>query len=229
MLHLKNRYTDYKSLFSISSFNHLYINRILFNIRNNIKYIFYYLLKKTIYIKLFYSYKLFTNLNKITTLQNVMTHLKTTYIGMCIQYVKQMYYLFYYRQTSPLCLKKQSLISSTTIFTLRYSTNNVIIRRLNNLLITYKNYIFIIYIWLYSLKFLKYYKLTYSNSKTLRSRYTVLRSPHKDKKSREQFKINKIKKHIMLPTFICKNVHVIFGSLVNETVLVKRFINKNVV
>jgi len=229
MLHLKNRYTEYKSLFSISSFNHLYINRILFNIRNNIKYIFYYLLKKTIYLKLFYSYKITKSFNTVNTVNNVIQHLQYTYTGIGVECIKQLYNLFYSRRKHSIVLTEQVLVNNNTLFSTSTVKKNYVIRRLNNILITYKNYIFIIYIWLYSLKFLKFYKLTYSNSKTLRSRYTVLRSPHKDKKSRERFKINKIKKNILLPTFICNNVHVIFGSLVNETVLIKRLINKNVV
>lgn len=226
MLHLKNKYTEYISLFSISSFNHIYINRILFNIRNNIKYIFYYLIKKTIFLKLLYTYRLYAVIRSIRFVRNTRVFVKSKYGTWSSTYVLDVYL----RQFS------NSLFSNLPLHgSVRLSGSNTFLSlsnpaaNLNNLLQTYNNYIYLLYVWLYSLKFLRHYKLGSSSSITKKKKYTVLRSPHKDKKSRERFKLSKLKQHVSIPTFLCKHLGTVFGGLVNETVMVKMHMSINVI
>lgn len=147
MLHLKNRYTEYKSLFSISSFNHLYINRILFNIRNNIKYIFYYLIKKTIFLRLFHKYKILQNINKYIKIGNTLSNFRKQSMNIysiCI--LKSISGIF--MSNSLLNTLQTDLICSSYIASNIYinSKSTLIFRKLNNILFMYRNYIFMIYI-----------------------------------------------------------------------------------
>lgn len=64
-----------------------------------------------------------------------------------------------------------------------------------------------------------FFNLNISNIPSKQKMFTVLRSPHKDKKSREQFKINKIKKNFLYPSFLNNNL--LFFNFVNETILIK--------
>lgn len=56
--------------------------------------------------------------------------------------------------------------------------------------------------------------------------FVVLRSPHKDKKSREKFQLIRIGKSITLPSFVYD--HLLFNSLSNESVLCKSNISLEV-
>ena len=101
-----------------------------------------------------------------------------------------------------------------------YNLNSInILYYYNYFFYLYKTFIFINYIWLYSIKFLNFYNLNISSLPTKKKIFTVLRSPHKDKKAREKFKINKIKKIISFPSFIGNNLF--FIDILNEAVSIK--------
>lgn len=120
--------------------------------------------------------------------------------------------------------KKNILLYNNLIINNKYFYNNKnIVLYYNTFFYLYKNYIFFVYIWLYSVKFFYFFSLNWSSLPTKQNYFIVLRSPHKDKKSREKFRLKKIRKNIILPSFIYDNFF--FNSLSNDSFLLKCFIN----
>jgi len=236
MLSYKNNFLKYRSLIKLRSFNTNSLNKYIWNIRNNIKYIFYFLLKKTILTKLFLKYKIVLYLLKIK--KTLFNHLKTQRIDYLLLNNIFNLFSFFFNVIYNNCYLYTFLRKSIYTFSLKtiayynyykyvfiFSTSNLVINSLNYLFTIYKTYILFIYIWLYSLKFLNFYVINYASIPNKKSIYTVLRSPHKDKKSREKFKINKIKKNISYPSFFNTHSNLLFHNFVNETILIKNSIN----
>lgn len=216
--------TKYKNIIKIYSFESNSINKYVWNIRNNIRYVFFFMLKKTIILKILFLFKLIINLwkNRFLNWKNTLKY----YVKKC----KIIYFLniknYYIKQL--LCFNVSNFLITkynSKYLEFKFYLNNLLfidyyylidIKKIYNL---YIKYIFIIYIWLYSIKLLNFYLINISSIPSKKSLYTVLRSPHKDKKSREQFKIRKLKKNFYYPSFLSNNI--LFSNYVNETILIK--------
>ena len=223
MLLNKNHFLNYSNLLRLLSFNIKTINSTIFNIRNIIKYVFFFILKKNYFLKLLFSYNIFLYLlrsRSIVLLSDPYSSLLHTFflkhfftVG---SFISKTYFSFSYFNLNKMYFLYYNMFEHS--FYIEYYTD-INVLHINYFFFLYKMYIFILYMWLYSLKFLNFYSISTSSLPTKRKLLTVLRSPHKDKKSREQFKISKLKKNFIYPSFI--NNKYFFSFFSNETILIK--------
>lgn len=89
MLITKYNFCKYNNILKLFSFNTKSIHKYIYNLRNNIKFIFFYLLKKTYFILLSYKYNLYLFLTRLNTLSIN----KYVHIGI---YDKHIYYFNLY-------------------------------------------------------------------------------------------------------------------------------------
>lgn len=241
-LYESSRHIHYKNLIKLNSFCLNSINKYVWNIRNNMRYVFFFIYKKNIILKLLYQYKIIMNILRIDNnwilynYQYYLFHLfsllkiniidfyKKNILCLCLGSTNNIYLFTYYKAN----------INLYQIYNVEFNkiikiNNNAyfLFKDLNNFILLYRDYVFILYLWLYSIKLLNFYKLNISSIPSKKSLYTVLRSPHKDKKSREQFKISKIKKSFFYPSFLNCNNNLLFKNFVNETILIKHIITIN--
>ena len=205
----------YESFLKISSFNKLSINKTSFYIRTLIRYVFFFLLKKTFLSRLLFLYKLMlliiTNKNESTfSISSYFIVLNYLYIS----HIKS-YYLSFLTDNFFLYSKYITLFESFFYF-YYYNNNNIFIN-------LYKNYIFFTYLWLFTVKAVFYNEINWSSLPTAKRLFVVLRSPHKDKKAREKFKLNKIMKNIGIPSFLYHSI--LLYQCSNDSFLLKCFVN----
>ncbi len=241
MLFYSNKITsNYKNVIKLNSFCLNSINKYIWNIRNNIRYVFFFILKKNIILKLLFLFKIIMNL--LTNYYNLIKVKEYSFniylINICI--LLKIHISNYYKKnillTDNMNVNLFLTNSNINIYLLNryiYYSNQIIytnmnlslfFKETNKFCFLYKEYSFIIYIWLYSIKLLHFYKINISSIPSKKSLYTVLRSPHKDKKAREQFKISKLKKSFFYPSFLNSNNNLLFQNFVNETILIKHII-----
>lgn len=104
--------------------------------------------------------------------------------------------------------------------------NSNLVSNTNRFFLLYREYIFICFLWIYSIKLVFFFKLSIVSMPNKKKIYTVLRSPHKDKKSREKFQLTKIKKAFSYPSFLHSNLNLSFINSFNEQVLISHHIKK---
>lgn len=238
---IRNTYSKYKHVIRLNSFCFNSINKYIWNIRNNMRYVFFFIYKKNIILRLLFQYKIIMNIWRMND-NMILYYNYQSYLFNLFRWLKININNYYKKNI--LCLNSRNIIhilknlelninlfriynnDSDKIMNMNINSN-LIFKDMNNFVFLYKEYTFILYIWLYSLKLLHFYKLNISSIPSKKSLYTVLRSPHKDKKSREQFKISKIKKSFFYPSFLnCYN-NLLFKNFVNETILIKHIITLN--
>jgi hypothetical protein len=193
MLQNKKIIFKYKTILKLFSFNKSCLNKSIWNLRNFLKYTFFLVLKKTYFLFFIFYYKsiLFFLYNKFKFFFNIFfKYYSFLFFNFSVCYQD---YIFNF-----LNLKDKDL---KIIFKINKFNTNIIILNINNFYINYKNYIFYIYIWLYSIKVFNFFHFNASHLPTQKRYFVLLRSPHKDKKSREKFKMKKLKKNILLPSF----------------------------
>lgn len=215
------------------SFNTNVLNRSIWNIRNYIRYIFFFLLKKACFFRLLVLYKLFflvLNIKKLLEhkLKNINISLFSSLLLFNKLLLKKYYFSNYLISNNIFLITKKSLINNV----LNYSNIKTNSSGLTNLLFYYnylyflfKTYVFIVFLWLYCIKFFNFFNLNISSIPMKKKIFTVLRSPHKDKKAREKFKINKIKKTLILPSFIGNNLFFIY--FMNESISIQNEVSIN--
>lgn len=222
----KKTFLKYKNICTFMSFNTNVLNKSIWKIRNYIRYIFFFLVKKSFFLKLLFLYKLFFFIIIIKKslqieIKNIYFYLFNNILNNNFLFLKN-YYLKYYLLSNSLNNNALIFINILNIYnSLKIKTN--IIFYYNYFYFLYKTFLFIIYIWLYSLKYFNFYKLNVGTIPISDKKFTVLRSPHKDKKAREKFKIHKIKKTMSFPSFISNDVF--FSNILNETISIQYQIN----
>jgi len=231
---------QYKNIIKLNSFCSNSINKYVWNIRNNMRYVFFFLYKKNIILKLLYQYKILMTILRMNN--NIISYDYQYNLFNIFSLLKMIISEFYRKNILSLSITNNMTLLINYKLNIRLSkihnleSNKIIIlnniydfvfKDLRKFTFLYKEYVFILYIWLYSIKLLHFYKLNISSVPNKKSLYTVLRSPHKDKKSREQFKISKIKKTFFYPSFLNCNKNLLFKNFVNETILIKHIVTIN--
>jgi len=235
MLINKKIFSTYKSLLILKSFNLNSINSYIWNIRNNIRFIFFFLIKKIILIKSLFFFNFFFYILKIDSFLNTIKNpfLLTNTIKFDLKLLKDIIVTYNYNlfknKLFSLCLNNSYLFNNKLNKYVFSNKNNsylfsFIIRDINILFFLYNNSFFFIFIWVFSIKNNNNFFLNVSHMPNKQSIITVLRSPHKDKTSREQFKITKLKKNFNYPSFLNTKNNLMFFNFSNETLLVKRII-----
>lgn len=204
----------YKSLLKVLSFNISAINKSIWNIRNILRFIFFYIFKKSFFYHFIFYYKFLFLLGTIK--KNI------------VSFPINLYILFsnYFLQKYLLLIKNSYITNNNNILNNRFLFFDYKCKKWNNQIVKYynfyffyKNYMFFLYIWLYSLKCFYFYSLNCSHLPIKKHFFVILRSPHKDKKSREKFKIKKLKKNLLIPSFLVNPFF--FSTLINESILTK--------
>lgn len=219
MLQNKKIIFKYKTVLKLFSFNKSCLNKSIWNLRNFLKYTFFLVLKKTYFLFFIFYYKsiLFFLYNKFNFFFNIFSKYYSV--------ISLNFSVFFEKYTfNFLNLKKEYL---KILLQNKQFKSTAFILNINSFFINYKNYIFYIYIWLYSIKVFNFFHFNVSHLPTQRRSFVILRSPHKDKKSREKFKMKKLKKNILLPSFSYSNFF--FYLLSTDSILIKcdKHINKS--
>lgn len=223
MLEYKKIISKYESIIKILSFNKQSIHRIVWNYRNLFKYIFFYLFKKTYFIKFLFFYE---------WLKTCMSQLNDTFNNITFSYSSTLYIMYINNTTKYSVYFLSHLFFSYNYNELIFFNNisNIPIFKLLNInfffhrfLNLYMNYNYAIYLWLYGIKLTRITFLNCSSLPTKKSIMVVLRSPHKDKKSREKFKITKLTMNLRIPTFLYEK-HFLY-PFSNDSCLIKCLIN----
>lgn len=222
MLKYKKLIFKYQHLLKISSFNSNSINSFMWLFRIINKYLFFFLLRKTYLIYFNYVFQMTSSylcLNMINT-NIIYTHNFIYVNSLFLHYYSYFYFIFsHYSLWGNLLLFSNFIKTKLSSF---YNINTIVFS-CYLFYYKYKKYIFLIYFWLYSIKIFKFYSFNWSNLPIKKSIFVVLRGPHKDKKSREKFKINKISKSICLPSFLYNEF--IFNSVLNDSFSLKSFLS----
>lgn len=234
MFKYKDTFLKYNHLCTIMSFNVSSINSSVWKVRNYIRYILFFIFKKICFLKLFILYKFFFIFLKVRMLLKLDSSFNHDYYYIDIivnnffskysSYIKEYYFSQY-------LIEKKYLNRKTLYLNYKYhlytSINIIFYSKLlsnyNFFYFLYKVLIFVFFIWLYILKYLNFYKLKTFSIPIKGKVYNVLRSPHADSKSREKFKLKKIKKIISFPSFIGHNMF--FFSFLNDSISVKHNIS----
>jgi hypothetical protein len=180
-------------------------------------------LKSNIKIKSFYKndeFKLLGSLNKINKnlLHKFSFHLFESY------FLHKMILSFYVKNNNK--VKLNNICFYTTSFNIfKYKNKNIKIRELSNYNYKYNNTFFLLLINFYFTYFiyfstLKFYTgIILKNSKLPNkiSKLTLLRSPHIDKKSREQFEILTHKSSILLLNLFNNKMKYLLNSFSNSS------------
>lgn len=219
MLLNKKIFFKYKSLLKVLSFNNTALNQSIWNVRNILRFIFFYLLKKSLFYHFVFHYKfvlfLYHIKKQILLNYNIFFNLFHYYVGHFVLLIQKHYF-------------SNGIIDHLSIYKFKFflfSFNYKYIQWQNkitpyyNFYISYKNYIFFIYIWVYSIKLFYFYSFNCSYLPTKKHFFILLRSPHKDKKSREKFKIKKLRRNLLLPSFITNPF--LYSTIINEAILIK--------
>jgi len=201
MLKFKKAFLKYNHLCTLLSFNHSSLNSSIWKIRNYLRYIFFFLFKKICFLRLYILYKFTIHFRKLIKLNNFSTfnfsYLEILNSKLFIKYctIIKKYYLKHY--TFFLLNKSINVFylnNSYNLYTLIPYSTTFYIKRLNAykyFYSLYKSFSFIIFIWLYILKYLVFYKLKVISIPIKEKVYNVLRSPYKYGSSREKFKLKK--------------------------------------
>jgi len=195
MLLNKKTFFMFNNIFKLLSFNTKTINDVIYHLRNNIKYILFFILKKSLYLRLFFNYNIFIFIVKFKPFISYNSYyffissLYNNYFFFIDKYFSFNFFSFSY--------DLYNLVNYSSFYNIYMYNNNDLffIFNYNYFLYLYKIYIFFIFIWLYSLKYLNFYRIGSVSLPSKKKMLTVLRSPHKDKKSREQFNFIQIKRN----------------------------------
>ena len=207
----------YKSILKFLSFNKMAINKSIWLLRNMLRYIFFFLLKKSFFLQLIFYYKVvlyFFTLKKYILPKLDDICISTLVFKFFLQ-VKQFYSSFIVMNYSSLKIK----ILNSFFFFEKPNFYEVNLKSINIFFFFFKNFIFFLYIWLYSVKFFYFFSLHISSLPIKKHTFVVLRSPHKDKKSREKYKIKKLRKGLLIPSFIYNPYF--FSLINNDSFLIK--------
>ena len=187
------------------------------------------LFKKTYLLKFYFNYVFYMRFSNIR-FQTYNNNIKNSYISNIQHSCKcnfVLYYDFFYLINSYSGFYS-ILYNFSAFFFSQITTsfkNGYIFSQLLKLQGLYKYYIYINYMCFYIYKFYSFLPLSVSSLPKKKKNYTVLKSPHKDKKSREQFLLQVTSKLLCYPSFLF--VHNSFFSLVSENLLVKNNIHLN--
>jgi hypothetical protein len=234
MLINKNSFLNYSNLCQIMSFNSNVLNRSIWNIRNYIRYIFFFLLKKAFFFRLLVLYKFFFLILNIKKLLEVKLHNINISLFMNLLLFNKLLLKKYYFSNYLISSNIFLIIGKSSLITNVLNNNNIntysnkltsLLFYYNYLYFLFKTYVFIVFLWLYSIKFFNFFNLNISSIPIKKKIFTVLRSPHKDKKAREKFKINKIKKTLLLPSFLGNNLFFIY--FLNESISIQNEVSIN--
>jgi hypothetical protein len=228
---LLNKYTYLSNnLFLLLSYNKKSINISIRLIRLKLMYLFFYIYKKINIIKIYKKYKLYkifislltyNNFKKnINLFFNTLTFYYILYKNIFFNFYKDFflnfnYIFFFHINNSFLNYNYLMLLSSNLI------NFNSYFKHLNYFFYLYKKYNYVLYIWFYSIKYFKFFNLNWSSIKTRTKRWVVLRSPHSNKKSKEIFKLKKIKRAMKYPSFLFSNNIFFLKDIINENILLK--------
>ena len=193
MLQNKKIIFKYKTILKLFSFNKSCLNKSIWNLRNFLKYTFFLVLKKTYFLFFIFYYKsilffLYTKFNFFVNL--ISKYYSFLFLDFIFNFKNYIFKILNFKRVDLKIIFQTKLLKSTPF-----------IFNINNFYVNYKNYIFYIYIWLYSIKVFNFFHFNVSHLPTQKRYFVILRSPHKDKKSREKFKMKKLKKNILLPSF----------------------------
>ena len=193
MLQNKKIIFKYKTILKLFSFNKSCLNKSIWNLRNFLKYTFFLVLKKTYFLFFIFYYKsiLFFLYTKFNFFVNIISkYYSFLFLDFIFSFKNYIFNFLNFKRVYLKIIFQTKLLKSTPF-----------IFNINNFYVNYKNYIFYIYIWLYSIKVFNFFHFNVSHLPTQKRYFVILRSPHKDKKSREKFKMKKLKKNILLPSF----------------------------
>ena len=216
MLLKKNIFYKYKTVIQFVSFNKGSLNKSIWKIRMFLKILFFNLLKQTYFNKLICNYKLMNLLYNFSINLKNNTIYNITFFWQSYKFIllffKSLTYKNYY-------LSNRLLYNFSVDRLIRdYNTSSLILTY-NSFFIFYKKYTFFLYLWLYSIKVVYFCSFNVSHLPTKKKKFVVLRSPHKDKKSRELFEWRRLKKTLVIPSFVYDSFF--FKSFYKDSLLLK--------
>ena len=219
MLQNRKIFFKYKSILKFLSFNKMAINKSVWLLRNMLRYIFFFLFKKSFFLHIIFYYKLllyFFTLKKYLLFKKLSLLSINNNIYKSFLVINKFFNFFFYSH-------KNSRISINILNVFFFFEKKIIfyntLNKINFFFLYFKKYIFFLFIWLCSVKFFYFFSFNFSHLPTKKHTFVVLRSPHKDKKSREKFTIRKIRKALLIPSFIYDNYF--FSTFSNDSFLIK--------
>ena len=221
----------------LSSFNNKSINLAVRIIRTKIYYLLFYIYKKTSLFKLYKKFKLyksFLNLYNLNFLKDNKMQMNLLYTlleyyfnlirGITLDFFNIFFIsfngLFFSYFNLIIWINRINLINSND-FALK---NNIdALKHFTYFFHLYKKYCYVVYLWLFSVKYLHFYKVNAVAIPSRMKKFVVLRAPHGYKKAKDSFFIKRIKRNVAYPKFLYSayNGVTLVGHLVSEQLAIK--------